>query len=192
MTADKTNRPIIQQYLSLAKPGVLLGNVITGAAGFGLASSTWRYFDPILFVATIAGMTLVIAAACALNNALDADIDSIMERTKTRAVASGAVPKVRAIIFAAVRFLIGEAILAVWVDWLVFWIGLAGFITYVGLYGALAKRHSFHGTLVGSISGAAPILAGYCAVTGFIDVGAVLVFSALVLWPLPGFYSIST
>src|SRR5258706_14362437 len=60
MTADKTNRPIIQQYLSLAKPGVLLGNVITGAAGFGLASSTWRFFDPILFIATIVGMTLVI------------------------------------------------------------------------------------------------------------------------------------
>jgi protoheme IX farnesyltransferase len=70
-------------------------------------------------------------------------------------------------------------------------IGIAGFVDYVWLYGALSKRRSVHGTLVGSISGAIPILAGYVAVSGRIDAGAVLAFLSLFFWQMPEFYSIS-
>ena len=70
-------------------------------------------------------------------------------------------------------------------------IGIIGFIDYVVLYGMLSKRLSIQVTLVGSISGAVPILAGYVAVTGTIDLGAVLVFAILFLWQMPEFYSIA-
>src|SRR5690606_15807053 len=66
-----------------------------------------------------------------------------------------------------------------------------GWVTYVWLYGALSKRKSVHGTLVGAISGAAPILAGYVAASGVFDVGAVLVFAVLFFWQMPEFYSIA-
>jgi protoheme IX farnesyltransferase len=55
----------------------------------------------------------------------------------------------------------------------------------------LSKRLSIHGTLVGSISGAAPILAGYVAVSGAFDAGAIIVFAAMFLWQMPEFYSIA-
>jgi protoheme IX farnesyltransferase len=48
-----------------------------------------------------------------------------------------------------------------------------------------------HGTLVGSISGAIPILAGYVAAAGGFDLGAWLVFAILFLWQMPEFYSIA-
>src|SRR3954469_25539135 len=95
------------EYLKLTKPGVLFGNVITGVAGFLFACSYYRQFDLWLFLATIGGMTLVIASACVLNNVLDYDIDKIMQRTKKRATASGTVDRTSATLFSAVLGLLG-------------------------------------------------------------------------------------
>ena len=182
---------MIKDYYQLTKPGVLYGNVMTAVSGFLMACGYFKTFDAVLFAATIIGMTLVIASACVLNNVLDRDIDSVMERTKTRGVASGKIKPGPAVIFSAILGISGTAILALWVNWLVVAIGLAGFIVYVWLYGALSKRKSIHGTAVGSVSGAAPILAGYVAVSGAIDIAAVLLFLLLFFWQFPEFYSIA-
>jgi protoheme IX farnesyltransferase len=170
---------------------VLYGNVLTSIAGFLMASGYFNRFDAGLFIATLVGMTLIIGSACALNNYLDRDIDSQMERTKSRVTVTGEVSPLGALIFAIALGVVSLAILAIWTNWLVFFIALGGFIDYVWLYGAFSKRRSIHGTLVGSISGAAPILAGYCAVSGKIDAGAILVFLILFFWQMPEFYSIS-
>lgn len=191
LQSRKTYSETARRYLSLTKPGVLFGNAVTGVAGFLLASAYQREFDLPLFVATIAGMTLIIGSACAFNNVFDRDIDSIMARTKKRAVASGSVKPLPALIFAGMLGIAGAIILALWTNWLVVAIGAAGFVTYVWLYGVLAKRRSIHGTLVGSISGATPVLAGYVAASGHIDIAAVLVFLALFFWQFPEFYSIA-
>lgn len=180
---------VIKRYYSLTKPGVLYGNAITGAAGFLLASQ--RHVDIGLFIALCAGMTLVIASACVLNNYLDRDIDAKMTRTQKRATVQGTVNGRHVVWFSIVLGILGILILALFTNWLVVAIGLAGFIDYVVLYGMLSKRMSVHGTLVGSISGAMPILAGYCAVTSEIDAGAILVFLALFFWQMPEFYSIA-
>jgi protoheme IX farnesyltransferase len=181
----------VKKYYSLTKPGVLYGNVISGVAGFLLAAVYFQQFTIGVFAAAIGGMTLVIASACVLNNVLDQDIDCKMERTKTRAVASGDIASVPAAVFSAILGVLGIAVLALWVNWLVVIIGVAGFATYVWLYGATSKRLSIHGTLVGSISGAAPILAGYVAVANRIDIGAILLFAMLFFWQFPEFYSIA-
>jgi protoheme IX farnesyltransferase len=69
-------------------------------------------------------------------------------------------------------------------------IGLIGIIDYVILY-AYFKRTSVHGTLVGTISGATPPVAGYCAVSGRFDLGALLLFLVLVFWQMAHFYAIA-
>ncbi|KUF06695.1 hypothetical protein AUL38_11770 [Leucobacter sp. G161] len=184
-------RATIARYYSLTKPGVLYGNVLTAAAGFLLAAGIIREFDWPLFLATIVGTTLVIAAACVLNNVLDRDIDDRMERTKKRATVSGSISVRNAVIFSIVLFVLGNGILVAWTNWLVVVTGLVGFFTYVVLYGMLSKRMSVHGTLVGSISGAAPIFAGYVAVTGAVDAAAIFAFLAIFFWQMPEFYSIA-
>lgn len=181
----------VKAYWSLTKPRVMLANGLTAAAGYLLASGHFGHFYAWRFIALAAGSTLIIAAACALNNYLDRDIDARMERTKSRVTVTGEVGKSGASIFSAILLALGLVILALWTNWLVVGIGLFGFIDYVWLYGALAKRRSVHGTLVGSISGAIPVLAGYCAVASKIDAGAVLVFLSLFFWQLPEFYSIA-
>ncbi|TFC97006.1 protoheme IX farnesyltransferase [Cryobacterium breve] len=182
-------RDTVTRYYSLTKPGVLYGNALTAAAGFLLAAR--GQVDLFLFAALCVGTTLVIASATVLNNVLDRDIDTVMERTKKRATVTGRIGVRNAVIFSTVLFVLGMAMLVAWTNWLVVVVGLGGFLVYVVLYGMLSKRLSIHGTLVGSVSGAAPILAGYVAVTGDIDVGAVLAFLAVFLWQMPEFYSIA-
>jgi protoheme IX farnesyltransferase len=179
----------IKRYYSLTKPGVLYGNALTVAAGYFLASK--GTIDVWLFLSVFIGSSFIIASACVLNNFLDQDIDAIMTRTKKRALVSGAITGYRAVLFSIVLGVAGVIILALYTNLLVVILGLIGFITYVVFYGMLSKRMSTHGTLVGSISGAIPILAGYCAVSGAIDLGAIIVFVILFAWQFPEFYSIA-
>ncbi len=179
----------MKDYYRLTKPGVLYGNVLTAAAGFLLAAA--GHVDWWLFLATVGGMTLVIASACVINNYLDQDIDRMMERTKSRPSVIGAVKNSHMIIYGGLLGVTGITILYIWTNLLVVSIGLIGFVTYVWLYGALSKRRSIHGTLVGSISGAMPIAGGYAAVSGQVDAGLIIVFLILFFWQFPEFYSIA-
>ncbi|MDQ2973251.1 MAG: heme o synthase [bacterium] len=180
---------MLRAYLKLTKPGVMLGNLITTIAGFLFASN--GHINWLLFVTTTSGTALVISSACVINNYLDQDIDSKMERTKNRPLVSGEVKPNLALLFGVVIGVLGILTLILWTNWLVVGVGVFGFITYVWLYGALGKRRSVHGTLVGSVSGAAPILAGYVAATNSLDATALILFLILFFWQMPEFYSIS-
>ncbi len=175
-------------YYQLTKPGVLYGNVLTAVAGYFLAAAGDVHWG--VFVAMLVGMTLVVASACVINNYLDQDIDRVMARTKKRPSVTGIVPGSHILTYGISLGAVGLAVLVMWTNWLVVWIGIIGFVTYVWLYGALSKRRSIHGTLVGSISGAMPIAGGYAAVNGVIDPGLVIVFLVLFFWQFPEFYSI--
>lgn len=179
----------VKAYYQLTKPGVLYGNVLTAVAGFLLASA--GKVDWWLFVSLLVGMTLVVASACVINNYLDIDIDSKMTRTKQRPSVTHAVPGRNIVIYSIVLGLLGFIILALWTNWLTFAVGILGWVTYVWIYGAWSKRQSIHGTLVGAISGAMPVLGGYVAVRGTIDSGAIIVFLIMFFWQFPEFYSIA-
>lgn len=84
----------------------------------------------------------------------------------------------------------GILILGIWVNLLVVVLCLGALLAYVVFYG-WAKRHSVHGTLVGSLPGAIPPAAGYVAVTGQIDKAAIIIFLILVFWQMPHFYAIA-
>lgn len=192
--AARATRPgvlsAVTRYYSLTKPGVLYGNVLTTVAGYLLAAALFE-FSWIVFVGVVVGSTLVIASACVLNNVLDRDIDTLMRRTSTRATVTGAIKGVPATIFSIVLGVLGVALLILTTNWLVVATGVGGFVVYVWLYGALSKRKSVHGTLVGSVSGAAPVLGGYLAASGQFDVAAIAVFLMMFFWQMPEFYSIA-
>jgi protoheme IX farnesyltransferase len=179
---------LLKAYYALTKPGIIYGNLLTAAAGFLLASR--HHVDLWLLLATLAGTSLVIASGCVFNNYIDRDIDKKMARTKKRALVLKTIPAPGALLFAAIIGTAGFLILQVYTNALVVAIGLLGFIDYVILYG-YAKRRSVYGTLVGSISGATPVLAGYCAARGHFDGGAAIVFLILATWQMPHFYAIA-
>lgn len=179
----------VYAYYQLIKPGVTYGNVLTAVAGFFLAAA--GVVDWWLFLAMLSGMTLVIAGACALNNYYDRDIDAVMKRTKKRPSVTGAVSPTGSWIFALAITAVGLGILTLWTNSLTVIVGAAGFVTYVWLYGVWTKRTTVHGTAVGAVSGAFPIVGGYTAVTNTLDAGALVLFLIIFFWQFPEFYSIS-
>lgn len=178
----------LSRYYELTKPGIIYGNLLTAIAGFLLAAK-WR-IDLTLFLGTLFGTSCIIGGACTFNNYLDREIDQRMSRTQSRPSARGEISPHAMLLYGSVLTAVGFASLLLWVNWTVVLIGVVGFIDYVALYG-LAKRRSPLGTLVGSVSGATPIMAGYCAVTGRFDLTALLLFLLLACWQLPHFYAIA-
>jgi heme o synthase len=180
----------VRTYYYLTKPGIIYGNVLNATSGFLLAAILLKSLPLGLYLATIAGTSLVIAAGCVCNNYIDRGIDKHMARTKRRALVTGKVSARGAMLYAALLGAAGFALLAAYTNWLVVVIGVVGLVDYVALYGYF-KRRSVHGTLVGSVSGATPPLAGYVALTGRLDAAAVILFVMLVLWQMPHFYAIA-
>jgi protoheme IX farnesyltransferase len=69
-------------------------------------------------------------------------------------------------------------------------VGLIGLFFYLVVYG-LAKRRTAWSTLLGSVSGATPLVAGYTAVTNQLDGAALALFLIMVCWQMPHFYAIA-
>lgn len=175
-------------YYLLTKPGIILGNLITVAAGFLLASKGRIDFQ--LFLATLIGLAFIMASACVFNNYIDRPIDKKMERTKNRALVTGLISGQNAIVFAILLGIIGNVILLLYTNLLTVGVAGIGFFVYVVLY-SLWKRHTIYGTAIGSIAGAVPPVVGYCAVSNHFDIGAWILFTMLVLWQMPHFFSIA-
>jgi heme o synthase len=181
---------MIKGYLSITKPGIIIGNLISVAAGFFLAAKT-ESADVLLLLCTLVGVALVIASGCVINNIFDRDIDQKMIRTQQRLLVKGEINVDHAFIFALVLLLVGTALMYRMTNPLSAVIVLLGFVFYVFFYTMWYKRHSVYGTLVGSLSGAVPPLVGYLAVTNYISLEAVLLFTLFCLWQMPHSYAIA-
>ena len=179
---------MFKRYYQLAKPGIVYGNAFTTIAAY-LYASRWHLIGP-LFAATVAGIALVIASAAVFNNYIDRDIDRKMARTRERALVAGTISASHALLYATALGLLGAYLLWNYVNLLTAGVALFGFVFYVAIYG-FAKRASHWGTVVGSLSGAMPIVVGYTAVTQHFDSQAIILFFILALWQMPHFYAIA-
>lgn len=175
-------------YYLITKPGIIMGNLITVAAGFLLASK--GHIDFWLFFATLIGLAFIIASACVFNNYIDRKIDKKMERTKNRPLVTGLISGFNAIVFAIILGIIGNVILLYYTNLLTVAVAGVGFFVYVLLY-SLWKCRTIYGTAIGSIAGAVPPVVGYCAVSNHFDAGALILFTMLVLWQMPHFFAIA-
>ncbi|CNJ86979.1 heme o synthase [Yersinia enterocolitica] len=180
---------MIKQYLQVTKPGIIFGNLISVVGGFLLASK--GVIDYPLFLATLFGVSLVVASGCVFNNYIDRDIDRIMERTKNRVLVKGLIDPKVSLIYASILGIAGMLLLYVGANPLAMWLAVIGFVIYVGVYSLYMKRKSVYGTLIGSLSGAAPPVIGYCAVTGQFDMGALILLLIFSLWQMPHSYAIA-
>ncbi|KAA3666805.1 heme o synthase [Pectobacterium carotovorum] len=180
---------MIKQYLQVTKPGIIFGNLISVIGGFLLAAQ--GRIDYPLFFATLAGVSLVVASGCVFNNVIDRDIDKKMERTKNRVLVKGLISLKVTLVYASLLGIAGFALLYIAANPLAMWLAVMGFVVYVGVYSLYMKRHSVYGTLIGSLSGAAPPVIGYCAVSNQFDAGALILLLIFSLWQMPHSYAIA-
>jgi len=163
---------------------------LTAIAGFLLSASVAGSFKPGLLAGLLIGMSLVIACGCVINNYIDRDIDARMSRTKKRPSVTGLIPLHNGVAYGVTLGVIGFAVLGLYTNLLTVGVGALGLFFYLVMY-SFWKRRSEWGTVVGSVSGATPIVAGYTAVSNHFDSGALILFLIMVSWQMPHFYAIA-
>jgi protoheme IX farnesyltransferase len=184
----ESRRNRLPDLIQLTKPRITLMVLVSSAAGFVIGSSGRP--DPLLFLATLLGIGLVAGGSSALNQLLERDIDSLMERTKGRPLPTGRVTPGAAVAFAGAISLVGIVLLAAIVNPLTAVLAAIALLSYVLVYTPL-KRVSSLSTLVGAIPGALPIMGGWSAARGELGPGAWALFGILFFWQLPHFLALA-
>lgn len=178
-----------KRYLSVTKPGIIMGNAISITGGFLLASR--GDIDYWLLLATLIGLSLVVASGCVINNCIDRDIDGKMQRTASRVTVTGELPLRTAMLHGAVLGIAGFGLLALYTNLTAVFFAAFGYVIYVGVYSLYMKRNSVYGTFVGSLSGAVPPAVGYCAASGQFDMAAAILLCMFSIWQMPHSYAIA-
>jgi len=179
----------VKNYLLVTKPGIVLANLITAAGGFFLASR--GHVEISVMMSALSGISLVVACGCVFNNCIDRSMDRKMTRTRNRVLAQGLISPKAAVCFAVLLGAAGTALLWTATNLLSVAVVLSGLVVYAGVYSLYLKRRSIFATMIGSLAGAAPPLAGYCTVTNRFDLGALTLLLIFSLWQMPHCYAIA-
>lgn len=182
------NKFPLSAYLELTKPRILALVLVTTTIGFFLGGKGISSFSQ-LFV-TLAGAGLVCAGAAALNQYLERDADSKMQRTKNRPIPLGIIAPNSAMLFGIVLILSGILVLTACVNLLTAFLSLLTAFLYVLVYTPF-KKISWLNTTIGAIPGAIPPMGGWAASSGALDMGAWILFLILFIWQHPHFYAIA-
>lgn len=183
-------KEIVRAYLHILKPGITISNTISAVAGFCLGVAVLKDFNGSALVGLVLGIAAVIGSACVANNVLDEKIDAKMKRTKRREVVTGAISKRAALLYSLILAGVGFALIFALANVLTGLLGVVAYVSYVALYGA-AKRTTVWSTVIGTLPGALPLVAGYTAMTGRLDTAALILFAMMVFWQLGHFYAIA-
>lgn len=178
-----------RDYLEMCKPRVVALMLLTSVIGMFLATPGMVPLD-ILFFGNL-GIALGAGSAAAINHIVDRRVDLVMARTQNRPLAQGRVSLQQAVIFAVVIGLLGMGILAFLVNPLTAWLTLASLIGYAFIYTGWLKRATPQNIVIGGISGAAPPLLGWTAVTNSLDADALLLVLIIFAWTPPHFWALA-
>lgn len=175
--------------LAVTKPRIIELLLITTVPAMVLAADGWPGSAVVAF--TLVGGAFCAGAANALNCVLDLDRDAVMERTARRPLVTGELTPWAVIWFGMVLGVSGSLLLAVTVNVLTSVITTAAMAFYVLVYTAVLKRRTQYNIVIGGAAGAAPVLAGWSAVTGGLDISAWLMFGIVFLWTPPHFWALA-
>jgi heme o synthase len=182
-------RTMVADYLSLAKPRILLLLLITELGAMIAAARGWPGTS--LTLAALAGGAFSAGGAAAVNCWFDRDIDAVMARTCTRPIPSGRIAPANALAFGIGLSALGFLSLALATNLLAASLALAGGLFYVFVYTMWLKRTTRQNIVIGGAAGAFPPLVGWAVVTGSITLPALALFAVIFFWTPPHFWSLA-
>lgn len=184
---------LLTDIKSLFKGLVLISNVLPVFTGLWLA----LYFTGSSFsenlgivLVTLIGSTMVMGGALVLNNWYDADIDTVMERTKKRPTVTGTIPLNIVLGLGIGLSILGMVVLLFTTMEAVIY-AFIGWFTYVILYTMWSKRRYAFNTIIGSISGAVTPLIGWSAIESSFHLVPIILFLILFVWQMPHTFAIA-
>jgi len=181
-------RAWLQDWSELCK--LRLTSLVLLTTLVGLYCGSAGRLDPWRTVFTLLGTVLVAAAAAALNEWLERDLDAKMERTAQRPLPTGRISPDEALLGGALMTALGLGMLYFGVHAPAAFLAAATLALYLFLYTPM-KKWSVLNTLVGAVPGAIPPLLGFVAGRGNLGPEGWALFSILFLWQIPHFLSIA-
>ena len=181
----------MRDYSELTKARVTTLIVLTAWCGYFLGAhklgvSSWS----LGLVHALLGVALVSSGTAALNEVLESSADARMRRTAQRPVPSGRMTKAHAATVGLALTLGGSVYLAIYANLLT---GLLVFLTslvYLSVYTPLKKVTPMC-TFVGAFPGAMPVVLGWTAARGKLEVETLILFVIMFVWQFPHFLSIA-
>lgn len=168
----------IRLYKPLIKTSQTSLLLATGVAGY---LSAGIQVNLVTLVGLTLSLFLSISGSTILNMWYDHDIDTVMNRTHNRPLASGTVGLQEALRLGLVFSLLGVG-LAIAMDPLYGLVVFAGLFFDVVVYTIWLKRKTCWSIVWGGISGGMPILAGRVLAIGHVDLVGVLLMLAILFW----------
>jgi protoheme IX farnesyltransferase len=188
MADDAVMYGAVRDYIALLKPRVMSLVIFTAFVGIIIAPGG---VHPVIGFTALLCISVGAGAAGALNMWYDADIDRIMQRTRSRPVPAGRIPAGEALTFGMVLSAGSVAVLGLLVNWIA--AGLLAFTIffYVVVYTMWLKRRTPQNIVIGGAAGALPPVIGWASVTGSVSLESLVLFLIIFLWTPPHFWALS-
>jgi heme o synthase len=182
---------LLRDYAELTKARITTLIVLTAWCGYYFGAhrmgvSSWS----VGLVHALLGVALVSSGTAALNEVLEANVDARMRRTAMRPLPAGRMSRAHAATLGLVLTLGGSIYLANYANLLT---GLLVFLTslvYLAAYTPL-KKVSPICTFVGAFPGAMPVVLGWTAARGKLELETLILFAIMFVWQFPHFLSIA-
>jgi protoheme IX farnesyltransferase len=180
----------LADYLELTKPRIAVMALFTVAIGYLVGAGS--AVEWLVLFHTLLGAGLVAAGGSALNQWLEHDVDSRMQRTRKRPLPAGRLSTSEAVTFGMTLSAIGLLYLFLVVSFAAGLVAAATLVSYVAIYTPL-KTATVWNTVIGAVPGALPPVIGWAAARGWDGLpGAAALFLILFIWQIPHFLAIAT
>jgi len=182
--AASGHKTVLIELFELAKPGIVGLTLVAALTGIYFGTHGIMPHWNLVFW-TFLTLGLATAGSCMLNNYYDRDIDRMMRRTSSRALAAGLISERLVLIIGIVLAFPPLALMAWKVNVLTAVVTAVGVLGYVGVYTMGMKRRTPWANQFGGIAGAVPPVVGYAAVTNELGAAAWILFAIMVVWQQP-------
>lgn len=168
----------LAEYADLVKLRTVLLMTFCSATAYVIAGGLFLSLESVILLVAI---SMGVAGSCAIHNLLDMDIDSIMERTRKRPLPAGKIRPINAVLVGTILLFVGMT-LAFLLNFLTFVFALLACFFYLLVYTSIAKRRNPVNIILGSPAGGLPVLAGWSAATGTVDILGFLLAILVIIW----------
>ena len=185
----------INKYKDLIKFNISILVMVTSYIGYylGLRSRDLfmiEYESWYTLFLLLIGTFLSSSGAGVMNQYIERNYDSKMERTKTRPIPNNDISSRNALFVGLFLCFVGPFFLYYFINFLTCLISFSTIFIYLFIY-TPSKRYTSFNTIIGSIPGALPPVGGWAAATGNISSESLMLFSVLFCWQIPHFLSLA-
>ena len=181
---------ILNSYLQLTKPTIMLLVLITGATALVLEGSFLT--QPLKFLLVLVGLYLTGGCANALNQYFEREVDAKMKRTaKRRPLPQGIISPRSALIFSVSIGVTGVALFWYFFNPLTALLSLGTILFYSLFYTLYLKPNTYQNIVIGGAAGAMAPVGAWTAATGTMALMPWSIFLIVFLWTPPHFWALA-